>query len=150
LYYSSMQYSTHWSWYFSEGIYPPYSMGLFKVFCLIVSDLIFPVCVTVFLALNCLSLILALSAKELPGFGWLVAGFSLPLFTFLLGAVLDLFYKSDEAAGFALLPFILIFILTFPILMIIGASLFTLKMDPAQLEERLRKASPAKEVESVN
>jgi hypothetical protein len=95
-----------------------------------------------------LSVFLALSAKDLPGFGWLIVGFSLPL---LAVSVLILFIgESSGDSGLAFVPIILILILTYPVLLTVGASLFTLKMDPLELEKRLRKATPAKEVESVN
>ncbi len=104
-----------------------------------VSLLIVPVCFTVFLTLYCLSVFLALSARELPGFRWLFAGFSL----FSLGL---LGWAVDSYLDLGLfLPFLFILILSSLVLMIIGASLFTLKMDPAQLEKRLWKASTAKE-----
>ena len=103
-----------------------------------VSLLIVPVCFTVFLILYCLSVFLALSARELPGFCWLFAGFLL----FSLGL---LGWAVDSYLDLGLFPLMVILILISPIPMIVGASLFTLKMNPAQLEKRLRKASTAKE-----
>jgi hypothetical protein len=106
------------------------------------------VCFPVFMTIYYLSVFLALSAKDLPGFGWLIVGFSLPL---LAVSVLILFIgESSGDSGLAFVPIILILILTYPVLLTVGASLFTLKMDPLELEKRLRKATPAKEVESVD
>ncbi len=135
------------SWYFSGGMSPPYSMSFFEVFRLIVGDFIVPVSFAVFITLYCFSAFLALKAKELPGFGWLAAGVLLPLFGVLAFLVFGLFLGGGEAAGFAALPYFIISLLTYPILLTVGASLFTLTMDPLELEKRLRKAAPPKEVE---
>ena len=145
-----LPHSSVWSWYFSEGMSPPYSMSFFEVFRSIVGYFIVPVSFAVFITLYCFSAFLALKAKELPGLGWLGAGVLLPLFGVLVFLVFGLFLGGGEEAGFAALPYLIIPLLTYPVLLTVGASLFTLRMDPLELEERLRKASPAKEVESVN
>jgi hypothetical protein len=109
------------------------------------------VCFPVFMTIYYLSVFLALSAKDLPGFGWLIVGFSLPLLAVLLFFVpILLSLESSGDSGLAFVPFMLIIIVTYPILLTVGASLFTLKMDPSKLEERLRKATPDKEVESAD
>ena len=82
---------------------------------------------------------------KLPGFRCLFAGFSLFLFAWLVLPVVDYFFKNNIELLF---PFLFTLILISQVLVIVGASIFTRKMDPAQLEERLRKASPAKEVDS--
>ena len=104
-----------------------------------ISDLIVLVCTPGFMTFYCLSVILALSAGKLPGFLWLIAGPLLLLFSILLFFVLGLLFGDSEEFVFGVLPYLLIPFLTSPVLVIVGAALFTLKMDPAQLEERLRK-----------
>jgi len=84
---------------------------------------------------------------KLPGFRWLFAGFSFFLFSWVVTALID-FYFENYVDMFAPLMFFLILIS--PVLLTVGASLFTLKMDPLELEKRLRRASPAKEVESAD
>ena len=128
--------------FFGVAFYP--AMDLFNVFPNKAS-----VFFAGFLVLYCLSVILALSARKLPGFPWLIAGPSLLLFAVLLIYVLDLLFGHNEQLMFDVLAYFFILLPIFPILMIVGASLFTLKMDPAKLEEMLRKATPVKEVDAV-
>ena len=128
--------------FFGVAFYP--AMDLFNVFPNKAS-----VFFAGFLVLYCLSVILALSARKLPGFPWLIAGPSLLLFAVLLIYVLDLLFGDNEQLMFDVLAYFFILLPIFPILMIVGASLFTLKMDPAKLEEMLRKATPVKEVDAV-
>ena len=89
------------------------------------------------------------SAKllKLPGFRCLFVGFSFFLFVVLLVTLYDSYIANNLLL---FLPPILILTLSSPVLVIIGASVFTLKMDPLELEKRLRKATPAKEVESAD
>ena len=83
---------------------------------------------------------------KLPGFRWLFAGFSFFLFGWVVATLIDFYFENDEKLS----SLMVILILISPILLIVGASLFTLKMDPLELEKRLRRASPAKEVESAD
>ncbi len=83
---------------------------------------------------------------KLPGFRWLFAGFSFFLFGLLAICMNIFFFENDTIMR--LLFYMGFLIYTSPVLLIVGAALFTLKMDPAQLEERVRKAAPAKEVDS--
>ncbi|MCK9314691.1 MAG: hypothetical protein M0Q48_00905 [Verrucomicrobia bacterium] len=118
------------------------------------------VCLAGFLAFYCLCVVLAFSAKELPGFRWLVAGFSLIVLQittstlFLAHFVKYLAHFVKYLAHFVkyLDEWTLVYVGCTQLLSLlciaVGASLFTLKMDPAKLEERLRKATPAKEVDS--
>jgi len=83
---------------------------------------------------------------KLPGFRWLFAGFSFFLFGWVVATLIDFYFENDEKLS----SLMVILILISPVLLIVGASLFTLKMDPLELEKRLRRASPAKEVESAD
>ncbi|NCB20151.1 MAG: hypothetical protein EOM61_11095 [Bacteroidia bacterium] len=84
---------------------------------------------------------------KLPGFRCLFAGFSLFLLGYVTITLIDSYFENYRDL-FALFTPILVYIS--PVLLIVGASIFTRKMDPAKLEERLRKTTPAKGVESVN
>ena len=76
---------------------------------------------------------------NLPGFRWLFAGFSFfPLGLLLRVLVISYFENYEDLFT----PLMLILLLSSPVLVIIGASIFTVKTDPAQLEERLQKAPP--------
>jgi len=108
------------------------------------------VCLASFLALYCLNLILAFSAKELPGFRWLVSGLSLDVLIFVTMPVFLIYFAEYVHSDGWFLAFIVYTKLLSLLCIAVGASIFTLKMDPAQLEERLRKATPAKEVESAD
>ena len=99
----------------------------------------------VFYSLFVIMAVNSIKLLKLPGFHWLFAGFSLFLFSILLMVLGDSCFKNIMEPFF---PFLFILNLSSLVLMIIGASIFTVKMDPAQLEERLRKAAPAKEVDS--
>lgn len=119
------------------------ALGSFNIFLVITS-----VCFGGFLALYGLSVFLALSARELPGFRWLVLGLSLSLLT-IMAIPVFLIYFTEYIGGWFLVYIAGIHLLSL-LCIAVGASIFTLKMDPVQLEEMLRKATPAKEVESVN
>ena len=108
------------------------------------------VCLAGFLALYCLNLILAFSAKELPGFRWLVSGLSLAVLIFVTMPVFLIYFAEYVHSDGWFLAFVGCTQMLSLLCIAVGTSIFTLKMDPAQLEERLRKASPAKEVESAD
>ena len=111
------------------------------------------VCLAGFLVLFCLNLILAFSAKELPGFRWLASGLSLAVLIVVTMPVFLIYFAEYVIDGFIdgwFLAFVGCTQMLSLLCIAVGTSIFTLKMDPAQLEERLRKATPAKEVESVN
>ena len=111
---------------------------------------VFTVAFIVYFVFYSLFVIMAVNSTKLlklPGFSWLFAGFSLPTFAVLLMVLGNSCFGNH---GDQLAPIMLILIVISPVLFIIGASIFTLKMDPAQLEERLRKTTPAKEVEKVD
>jgi hypothetical protein len=111
------------------------------------------VCLASFLALYCLNLILAFSAKELPGFRWLVSGLSLAVLIFVTMPVFLIYFAEYVIDGFIdgwFLASIGCTQLLSLLCIAVGTSIFTLKMDPLELEKRLRKATPAKEVESAD
>ena len=123
-----------WSWSIAEvGFMVGFTVGFIICF--------------VFYSLFAIMAVNSNKLLKLPGFRWLFAGFSFFLLVCVAAPLVDSYLENY---GDLLAPLVLILILISPVLLIVGAALFTLKMDPAQLEERLRKASPAKEVESVN
>ncbi len=99
----------------------------------------------VFYSLFVIMAVNSIKLLKLPGFRCLFAGFSLFLFAWLVSPVVDYFFKNNIELLF---PFLFTLILISQVLVIVGASIFTLKMDPLELEKRLRKATPAKEVDS--
>jgi hypothetical protein len=101
----------------------------------------------VFYSLFVIMAVNSIKLLKLPGFRCLFAGFSLFLFAWLVLPVVDYFFKNNIELLF---PFLFTLILISQVLVIVGASIFTRKMDPLELEKRLRKATPAKEVESVD
>lgn len=99
----------------------------------------------VFYSLFVIMAVNSIKLLKLPGFRCLFAGFSLFLLGWVAMPVADYFFENNIVLFF---PVLFTLILISPVLLTVGASIFTLKMDPSQLEERLRKASPAKEVDS--
>ncbi|NCC57710.1 MAG: hypothetical protein EOM17_08785 [Synergistales bacterium] len=122
------------------------SLGLSLLMAFKLPLLIAFVCLAGSLAFYCLCVVLALDAKELPGFRWLVAGFSLIVLQITMSNLfLAHFVKYLDVWTLVYVGCIHLLSL---LCIAVGAALFTLKMDPEQLEERLRKATPAKEVDS--
>ena len=123
-----------WSWSIAEvGFMVGFTVGFIICF--------------VFYSLFAIMAVNSNKLLRLPGFRCLFAGFSFFLFSWVVITLSDSYLENY---GDLLAPLVLILLLSSPVLVIVGASLFTLKMDPLELEKRLRKATPAKEVESVD
>ncbi len=121
-----------WSWSIAEvGFMVGFTVGFIICF--------------VFYSLFAIMAVNSNKLLKLPGFRWLFAGFSFFLLVCVAAPLVDSYLENY---GDLLAPLVLILILISPVLLIVGAALFTLKMDPLELEKRLRKASSAKEVDS--
>ncbi|HQC43504.1 MAG TPA: lysoplasmalogenase family protein [Verrucomicrobiota bacterium] len=101
------------------------------------------VMIALYMVLSCTNVSLAAGSRGLPGSRWLLAGLSVLLFSDTMIALGRFIYVGDVL--FLVGPTYLASLT----LIAVGASLFTLKMDPSRTGEKISEYFPPKEVDTV-